>query len=46
MKTTETYEDGTLISAETEPYELTFVLRRATGDRWLIVGVLPDGAAD
>jgi Na+-translocating ferredoxin:NAD+ oxidoreductase RnfD subunit len=42
--TTETYDsDGTLVSSETEPYEQTFVMRRATGDRWLNVGVLPAG---
>ena len=45
--TTETYDDaGTLTSTETEPFDLTFVMRRATGDRWLNVGVLPAGASD
>jgi hypothetical protein len=40
--TTETYDaDGTLVASESEPYEQTFVMRRATGDRWLNVGVLP-----
>jgi Na+-translocating ferredoxin:NAD+ oxidoreductase RnfD subunit len=39
--TTETYDEGTLQRSEESPYELTFVMRRATGDRWLNVGVLP-----
>ena len=39
--TTETYDaEGTLQRSEESPYELTFVMRRATGDRWLNVGVL------
>jgi Na+-translocating ferredoxin:NAD+ oxidoreductase RnfD subunit len=39
--TTETYDaEGKLQRSEESPYELTFVLRRATGDRWLNVGVL------
>jgi Na+-translocating ferredoxin:NAD+ oxidoreductase RnfD subunit len=38
----ETYDsDGTLASRETSPFELTFAMRRATGDRWLNVAVLP-----
>jgi Na+-translocating ferredoxin:NAD+ oxidoreductase RnfD subunit len=45
--TTETYDaDGTLTSTQTEPYERTFVMRRATGDRWLNVGVLPASPTD
>lgn len=40
--TTETYDGaGTLQRSEESPYELTFVMRRATGARWLTVGVLP-----
>ncbi|RPH36354.1 MAG: hypothetical protein EHM90_02185 [Chloroflexi bacterium] len=40
--TTETYDDeGTLQRSEESPYELTFVMRRATGGRWMNVGVLP-----
>ena len=39
--TRETYEDGALVSTETEPYDLTFVMRQATGARWMNVGVLP-----
>jgi Na+-translocating ferredoxin:NAD+ oxidoreductase RnfD subunit len=45
--TTETYDrDGTITSTDTEPFALTFVVRRATGDRWLNVAVLPSGASD
>ncbi len=40
--TTETYdEDGTLQGSDVSPYELTFVMRQATGARWLNVDVLP-----
>jgi hypothetical protein len=40
---TETYdEEGTLVATDESPFDLTFVMRRATGDRWLTVGVLPD----
>jgi len=39
---TETYDSsGRLLSSQSAPFELTFVLRRATGDRWLDVAVLP-----
>src|SRR4029079_6373166 len=40
--TEETYDaSGTLISREERPFAQTFVTRRATGDRWLDVAVLP-----
>jgi hypothetical protein len=39
--TTETYEKGALVSTDEAPFELTFLMRRATGDRWLTVAVLP-----
>jgi hypothetical protein len=40
---TETYDrEGALVSADEDSFELTFVMRRATGDRWLTVAVLPD----
>jgi hypothetical protein len=40
--TTETYDaSGHLQSRETAPYAMTFVVRRATGARWLNVAVLP-----
>jgi hypothetical protein len=43
--TEETYDAaGTLLSAQTSPFELRFVMRRATGDRWLNVAVLPFGS--
>ena len=34
--------DGSERSRTTSPFELTFVLSRPTGDRWLIVDVLPN----
>ena len=38
----ETYDpEGTLVASESAPFELTFAVRRATGSRWLNVGVLP-----
>ena len=41
----ETYDaSGTLVGTETEPFEQTFVMRRATGGRWLNVAVLPPDA--
>jgi hypothetical protein len=41
-KTTETYDDaGHLQSRSSAPFEQVFVLRRATGGRWLNVAVLP-----
>ena len=40
--TEETYDaDGTLLSTREAPFAQTFVVRRATGDRWLNVAVLP-----
>jgi hypothetical protein len=40
--TTETYDRaGRLQDSNTSPFALTFAMRRATGDRWLNVGVLP-----
>ena len=40
---TETYDqDGVLVATDEDPFEATFVMRRATGDRWLTVAVLPD----
>jgi Na+-translocating ferredoxin:NAD+ oxidoreductase RnfD subunit len=39
---TETLDaDGDSISRESSPFDLTFAMRRATGDRWLNVAVLP-----
>jgi hypothetical protein len=40
--TTETYDSGgRLQSSNDSPFALTFAMRRATGDRWLNVGVFP-----
>jgi Na+-translocating ferredoxin:NAD+ oxidoreductase RnfD subunit len=40
--TRETYDGrGNLVERGTESFHLTFAMRRATGARWLIVGVLP-----
>ena len=37
--------DGALIDRESSPFDLTFAMRRATGDRWMNVAVLPaDGS--
>jgi hypothetical protein len=37
-----TYDaNGALQSQEASPFTLTFAMRRATGARWLLVGVLP-----
>jgi hypothetical protein len=45
--TTETYDaDGNLQARESSPFAQTFVMRRATGDRWLNVAVLPVSADD
>ena len=42
--TEETYDGaGNVTSTREAPFALTFVMRRATGDRWLNVGVLPAG---
>jgi hypothetical protein len=32
--------DGGLIERESSPFDLTFAMRRATGDRWMNVAVL------
>jgi Na+-translocating ferredoxin:NAD+ oxidoreductase RnfD subunit len=38
----ETYDrNGALQSRDVQPFDLTFAVRRATGDRWLNVAVLP-----
>jgi hypothetical protein len=43
--TKETYDDAGHVSArESAPFATTFVVRRATGGRWLNVAVLPYGA--
>jgi hypothetical protein len=45
--TEETYSaNGALLDRRTSPFELTFAVRRPTGDRWLIVAVLPLKAGD
>ena len=42
MVTHETYDvSGALVGSETAPFEQTFVMRRATGGRWLNVAILP-----
>jgi Na+-translocating ferredoxin:NAD+ oxidoreductase RnfD subunit len=42
--TEETYDaSGTLLDSKESPFAQTFVMRRATGDRWLNVAVLPLG---
>ncbi len=39
---TETVDStGAVLDRQTSPFNLTFAVRRPTGDRWLIVGVLP-----
>ena len=44
-KVEEVYDTaGTLINRTESPFEETFAMRRATGDRWLNVAVLPSGA--
>ena len=43
--TEETYDaEGTLDERTTSPFATTFAVRQVTGDRWLNVGVVPDGA--
>jgi hypothetical protein len=42
--TTETYVDGELEGTDVAPYQHTFVMRQATGARWLNVDVLPTGS--
>jgi hypothetical protein len=45
--TTETYDaEGNRQGRESSPFAQTFVMRRATGDRWLNVAVLPIPAED
>jgi hypothetical protein len=34
--------DGTVLERASSPFELTFAMRRATGERWLTVAVLED----
>ncbi|HET7473429.1 MAG TPA: hypothetical protein VFJ71_09910 [Candidatus Limnocylindrales bacterium] len=44
--THETYDAaGALVSRSSEPFDLVFAVRRATGARWLNVAVLPPSAA-
>ena len=44
--TNETYDaDGGLQARTSSPFATTFVMRRATGTRWLNVAVLPPDAA-
>jgi hypothetical protein len=40
--------DGTLLDRRTAPFDQTFAMRRATGERWMLVAVLPpaDAARD
>jgi Na+-translocating ferredoxin:NAD+ oxidoreductase RnfD subunit len=40
--------DGTLLDRRTAPFDQTFAMRRATGDRWMLVAILPpaDAARD
>ncbi len=41
-KTEETRDDaGALLNTESSSFDLTFAMRRATGDRWMTVAVLP-----
>lgn len=43
--TEETYDaSGALVEQGTSPFAQTFAMRRPTGDRWMIVGVLPPGS--
>ena len=35
--------DGAVLDRRTSPFDQTFAVRQATGDRWLIVAVLPPG---
>ncbi len=34
---------GALLDRQTSPFALTFAVRRALGDRWMIVSVQPNG---
>ena len=40
-ETVETHSDGEVTATTSAPFTTTFALRRATGDRWMIVGT-PD----
>ena len=40
-KVEETYDAGQLTDRVESPFETTFAMRRANGDRWLTVGVIP-----
>jgi len=45
--TRETYDAaGALLDRQTAPFDRVFAVRRPTGDRWMIVGNLPPGAAE
>ena len=45
--TEETYDAaGALLDRKATPFAMTFVVRRATGERWLNVAVLPLGPGD
>ncbi|HJP70498.1 MAG TPA: hypothetical protein VJ975_02165 [Candidatus Limnocylindria bacterium] len=35
--------DGRRLGADSEPFDLTFAMRQATGARWLLVAVVPPG---
>jgi Na+-translocating ferredoxin:NAD+ oxidoreductase RnfD subunit len=35
--------DGTLLDRRSSPFDQTFAMRQATGDRWMLVAVLPGG---
>ena len=44
--TVETYDaSGKLLAGETVAFDNTFAVRRATGDRWLTIAVLPGGGS-
>jgi hypothetical protein len=38
--------DGSLMDSDSREFSTTFVMRRATGDRWLNVDELPPGTED
>jgi hypothetical protein len=45
--TRETYDaSGAVVDRQTQPFDRVFAVRRPTGDRWMIVGNLPPGAAE
>jgi hypothetical protein len=37
--------DGTLLDRRSSPFDQTFAMRQATGDRWMLVAVLPPADA-